>query len=113
MSAPAAFTAGPWHQGIHPNEDWRADGPGSHQSTHILAGAKGDPPVAMVVGPWPANGSMDANARLIAASPDQNTALNYVADMTYCGADGEWHFKMGYDPQRVLDALAKACGESR
>ncbi len=31
--------------------------------------------------------------------------LNYVADMTYCGGDGEWHFKLGYDPQRVLDAL--------
>ena len=33
-------------------------------------------------------------------------ALNYVADMTYCGADAEWHFKPGYDPQTVLDALA-------
>jgi len=33
-------------------------------------------------------------------------ALNYVADMTYCGADAEWHFKPGYDPQAVLDALA-------
>jgi hypothetical protein len=32
-------------------------------------------------------------------------ALNYVADMTYCGADAEWHFKPGYDPQEVLDAL--------
>jgi len=31
--------------------------------------------------------------------------LNYVADMTYCGTDAEWHFKRGYDPQRVLDAL--------
>jgi hypothetical protein len=31
--------------------------------------------------------------------------LNYVADMTYCGADAEWHFKPGYDPQRVLDVL--------
>jgi hypothetical protein len=35
-------------------------------------------------------------------------ALNYVADMTYCGHDGEWHFKPGYDPQTVLDALAAA-----
>ena len=34
-------------------------------------------------------------------------ALNYVADMTYCGADAEWHFKPGYDPQAVLDALAE------
>jgi len=33
-------------------------------------------------------------------------ALNYVADMTYCGTDAEWHFKPGYDPQRVLDAIA-------
>jgi hypothetical protein len=32
-------------------------------------------------------------------------ALNYVADMTYCGTDAEWHFKPGYDPQKVLDAL--------
>jgi hypothetical protein len=31
--------------------------------------------------------------------------LNYVADMTYCGTDAEWHFKPGYDPQIVLDAL--------
>lgn len=34
-----------------------------------------------------------------------NEALKYVADMTYCGADGEWHFKPGYDPQRVLDTI--------
>jgi hypothetical protein len=32
-------------------------------------------------------------------------ALNYVADMTYCGTDAEWHFKPGYDPQKVLDAI--------
>ncbi len=31
--------------------------------------------------------------------------LDYVADMTYCGADAEWHFKPGYDPQTVLAAL--------
>ena len=35
-------------------------------------------------------------------------ALNYVADMTYCGTDAEWHFKSGYDPQEVLDALAQS-----
>lgn len=35
-------------------------------------------------------------------------ALNYVADMTWCGTDAEWHFKSGYDPQVVLDALAAA-----
>lgn len=34
-----------------------------------------------------------------------NGALKYVADMTHIGTDGEWHFKRGYDPQRVLDAL--------
>lgn len=51
-----------------------------------------------------------ADARLIAAVPDQDAALNYVADMTYCGEDAEWHFKPGYDPQVVLDALAKARG---
>ncbi len=39
---------------------------------------------------------------------DLVATLNYVADMTYCGADAEWHFKPGYDPQCVLDALAKA-----
>lgn len=43
-------------------------------------------------------------------------ALNHVADMTYCGADAEWHFKAGYDPQAVLDALAPeqdiGCGKS-
>jgi len=32
--------------------------------------------------------------------------LNYVADMTYCGTDAEWHFKPGYDPQRVLDMVS-------
>ena len=48
------------------------------------------------------------NADLLAAAPDQDAALNYVADMTYCGADAEWHFKPGYDPQIVLDAIAKA-----
>jgi hypothetical protein len=51
-----------------------------------------------------------ANARLIAALPEQHAALNYVADMTYCGADAEWHFKPGYNPQVVLDAIAKAIG---
>lgn len=53
----------------------------------------------------------EANARLIAAAPTQDSALNYVADNTYCGADGEWHFKPGYDPRIVLDALACARGE--
>jgi hypothetical protein len=33
-------------------------------------------------------------------------ALNYVADMTYYSAGAEWHFKLGYDPQEVLAALA-------
>lgn len=39
-------------------------------------------------------------------------ALNYVADMTYCGADAEWHLKPGYDPQRVLDAIVKSEGQA-
>jgi hypothetical protein len=45
-----------------------------------------------------------------APAPEQGAALNYVADMTYCGVDAEWHFKSGYDPQVVLDAIAKARG---
>lgn len=36
---------------------------------------------------------------------ESKDVLNYVADMTYCGADAKWHFKDAYDPQRVLDAL--------
>jgi len=44
------------------------------------------------------------------AVPEQHAALNYVADMTYCGADAKWHFKPGYNPQVVLVALAKALG---
>lgn len=32
-------------------------------------------------------------------------ALNYVANMTYCGADAEWHFKPNYNPQIILDAI--------
>lgn len=35
-------------------------------------------------------------------------ALNYVADMTCIGANAEWHFKVGYDPQRILDAISTA-----
>ncbi len=34
--------------------------------------------------------------------------LNHVADMTYIGLDCECHFKSGYDPQIVLDAIAEA-----
>jgi hypothetical protein len=70
-----------------------------------------------------------ANARLIAAAPDMATeitrlralnaemlqalecfgeALNYVANMTWIGGDGEWRFKNGYDPQRILDAITAA-----
>jgi hypothetical protein len=36
------------------------------------------------------------------------TTLNYVADMTYCGTDAEWHFKPGYDPQEVMDVLDRS-----
>ncbi len=34
--------------------------------------------------------------------------LNHVADMTHIGLDCECHFKSGYDPQIVLDAIAEA-----
>jgi len=49
----------------------------------------------------------EAVEKIVAAysGPTLMAALNYVADMTYCGADAEWHFKAGYDPLRVLDAL--------
>lgn len=40
--------------------------------------------------------------------PNHSDVLNYVADMTFCGKDGEWHFKPGYDPQRVLDAIQQS-----
>ena len=52
----------------------------------------------------------DMDARMAAAANLRKAreALNYVADMTYCGADAEWHFKPGYDPQHVLDALETA-----
>jgi hypothetical protein len=46
---------------------------------------------------------ISANAHRIEAL---EAALNYVADMTYYGAGAEWHFKLGYDPQEVLAALA-------
>lgn len=44
-------------------------------------------------------------SRLQADKERAEAVLNYVADNTYCGRDAEWHFKPGYDPQRVLDAL--------
>ena len=46
---------------------------------------------------------ISANAHRIEAL---EAALNYVADMTYYGAGAEWHFKLGYDPQEVLAAIA-------
>jgi len=45
-------------------------------------------------------------SRLQAENEGLRKALNYVADNTYCGFDGEWRFKFDYDPQTVLDALA-------
>ena len=45
---------------------------------------------------------ISTNARRIEAL---EAALNYVADMTYYGGGAEWHFKLGYDPQEVLDVL--------
>jgi hypothetical protein len=35
-------------------------------------------------------------------------ALDYVEENTYCGHDGEWHFKPGYDPRAVSAALHPA-----
>jgi len=52
---------------------------------------------------------LEAEQKLIEANAEIERftrTLNYVADMTYCGADAEWHFKHGYGPQSVLDALA-------
>ena len=43
--------------------------------------------------------------RRLRAFEEMRSALNYVADNTYCGTDAEWHFKPGYDPQVVLDAI--------
>jgi hypothetical protein len=39
-------------------------------------------------------------------------ALDYAHEHTCIGADAEWHFKPGYDPQRVLDAIAKVRGKA-
>lgn len=53
----------------------------------------------------------EANALAVESIPEMLAALNYVADMTYIGADAEWHFKPSYDPQRVLDVIAKATSQ--
>jgi hypothetical protein len=90
MSEPK-WTPGPWShgdEGLNP---------------HIV--------IAPATGRIVAKVDFSGNRNLIAAAPTQNDALNYVADMTYCGSDCEWHFKPGYDPQVVLDALAQALGD--
>lgn len=46
-------------------------------------------------------------ADLRAALAEAERALDYVCERTYCGRDAEWHFKPGYDPQIVIDALAR------
>lgn len=53
----------------------------------------------------PARPKAKARDDLMAVMAD---ALDYVADHTFCGADGEWHFKPKYDPQIVLDVLTGA-----
>ena len=51
---------------------------------------------------------MDARMAASAKLRKAVEALKYVAYQTYCGPDAEWHFKPGYDPQHVLNAIAKA-----
>ena len=41
------------------------------------------------------------------AKDDVVAAVNYFADMTCIDRNGEWILKAGYDPQIVLDALAR------
>jgi len=52
------------------------------------------------------SGWIDEIERLRARIERLLSALDYVYERTFCGIDGEWHFKPGYDPQRVIDALA-------
>lgn len=101
------YTPGPWGEiSVSP---WEVYNPKSSVNAYVGIGPRHYRHVAVVVwGGHPSDPEFDANARLIAAAPDQNAALNYVADMTCIGVDGEWHFKPGYDPQVVLDAIAKA-----
>jgi len=73
------------------------------------------------IGPLQPNGEPEFGWRQYETPPVQHQAadrittlevvLNYVADMTYCGTDAEWHFKPGYDPQKILDALAPEQGK--
>jgi hypothetical protein len=48
---------------------------------------------------------------LFSPSPSESAmreALDYVEENTYCGHDGEWHFKPGYNPRIVSAALQAA-----
>src|SRR5688572_9904927 len=54
-----------------------------------------------------------ANAALVAAAPNLKKVLEYVADMTYIGADGDAHFKAKYNPQLVVDAIASTLTRPR
>lgn len=58
----------------------------------------------------PPFGTDTSERNLMAAAAERiaemEAALNYVADMTFCGVDAEWHFKKDYDPQVVLDAIS-------
>lgn len=51
-----------------------------------------------------------SNASVEARLREALEVLNYVANNTYCGADAEWHFKGGYNPQVVLDACNATAG---
>ncbi len=47
-----------------------------------------------------------------ASGPELLEVLEYVKERTFLGSDGEWHFKVRYDPKRVKDIIAKAKGET-
>lgn len=101
----AQHTPGPWSFRPIPKHREPDDIP-------VLAGAcgiVGVGQIALVRDLWDRDGGRagaEANARVIVAAPNMLAALNYVADMTYCGADGLWNFKESYDPKVVLDAIA-------
>ena len=60
------------------------------------------------------NGPNDLARAALDASGLQEAieVLDYVYERTYCARDGEWHFKPPYDPQRVIDILARIKGET-
>jgi hypothetical protein len=74
-------------------------------------------PISSRAGPhrvFPATAHGIADAELIVRAVNLHdeliAALNYVADMTCIDRNGDWGFKREYDPQIVLDALARVEG---